>query len=385
MNKKLLYILTFLLRGWEVSILLLLPVFQTQGKINVFQVGLLGATMSFFTIISNLNAGKLSEKLGNKNILILGILFYSISWLAILAPANIASLIFIYSLAGIGSGIYNPIVNSLIAQISEKNRAREMGDFSAFADLGRVAFSSITLILVGIVTPTTFSLLYVLIGFIFLILLIKNAKTKKADIGKTEEVILEEVKILNLLKEKKYLLSVITGMFDGFASASLYIFIPLLLIPKGITIFNTGFLSSIFFLGYFSGRLLLGRLADKYGASLILITSEILMASIIVGLIFTNNIFLVGSLLFALGIFTRGTSPVIRAMVAEAVKEKRNFNKAYSLYSFSVNSSSVASRSAFGSMAGSLGISSVFYLAGIVALLTVFPISLYARIGKKNS
>lgn len=169
------------------------------------------------------------------------------------------------------------------------------------------------------------------------------------------------------------------GIFDVFASSSLFIFIPLLLIPKGINISSVGFLSALFFAGYLAGRLFLGRLADKYGAVKILVFSEISMAALIIYLIFVNNFLLICGTLFILGVFTRGTSPVIRAMMANAVSEKHKFDKAFSVHSFALNISQVTSRSVYGFSAGLFGIASVFYLAAAVALATLLPLYLYKR------
>ncbi len=386
MNKKLLYTISFFIKGLEVGILLLLPVFQTQGIITVFQVGLLGATMSSFQIISNLQTGHLAEKFGGKNILALGIGMYATAWLSLGILPNVEILFFAYALAGIGSGVFIPIANSFVVKISDKNRSTEMGNFSAYTDLGRVLFSSVTIILVGLFSTARTSLFYAVSALILLLIFISRIKRNR-DMHEalSSEENLEKIKILSLLKEKRYVLSVITGIFDGFSSASLYIFIPLLLVPRGIFLSTIGLLSSLFFLGYFSGRLLLGRLADRYGAEKILVLAQVCMAFLIGGIIFAHNIFIIAIILFLLGIFTRGTSPIIRAMVAEAVDEKRKLNRAYGFYSFAVNSSSMASRLIFGILVGSLGITSVFYLSSLVALLTIIPITVYSNHRKHSS
>lgn len=379
MKKIILYLLGFIIKGWEVSLLLVLPILQTQGRITVFQVGLLAAIFSIFHIISAFLAGHLSEKFGSKKLMTVSILFYGSAWFFISTPLNFWILMMVYSIAGVGSGLFMPLANSAIAQLSNKNRAKELGDFSAFTDLGRVVLSAITAFLIGkfgINALINFGILAV-VSTLFL------TKIKLFNLHfKDETVELKNIRLSDLLKIKRFVLSILTGMSDSFASSSLYIFIPLLLIPKGIDTSVIGFLTGLFFLGYFLGRIFLGRLADKYGAVKILVISEVLMALLIVYLIFVNTFILASLSLFLLGIFTRGTSPVIRAMVAEAVSEKERFDKAFSLYSFSLNSSSVVSRSVYGFLASSLGIASVFYLSGFVALLTIIPLSIYNKQSK---
>lgn len=377
MSKKVLYLLAFLVKGWEVSLLLVLPILQTQGRINLFELGILAATFSIFQIIASLFSGNLAEKLSNKRVMTAAILFYSLAWLALSIPTSFISLLVICCLGGIAAGWFIPLANSQIAKISNKNRAKEFGDFSAFSDIGRVVLIGITTFLIGNVSLFATSFVFAFLGIISTVIFAKVTilNLKEEDSLKN----LQAIKLHHLLKIKRFIFAVLTGMFDVFASASLFIFIPLLLIPKGIDISSIGFLSALFFAGYLFGRVLLGRMADKYGAVNILVIAQILMVVLIICLIFINNLILVSTILFVLGVFTRGTSPVIRAMVASAVSKKHKFDKAFSIHSFSLNTSNVISRSVYGFSAGIFGISSVFYLSALVALTTLIPLYLYQK------
>lgn len=376
-NKKILYILAFLIKGWEVSLLLVLPILQTQGKITVFELGIFAAIFSLFQIITSLFSGNLAERFGNKKVMTTSVLFYTLAWAVLSLPVDFTSLLVVYCLGGAATGSFIPLANSQIAQISDKNRAKELGDFSAFSDVGRVVLVGITTFLIGNASLFATSLLFAALGIISIIILTKSTmlNIKREDEFKN----LQAIRLHHLFRIKRFIFAVLTGMFDVFSSASLFIFIPLLLIPKGINISFIGFLSALFFVGYLAGRMFLGRLADRYGAVRILVIAQILMAALIMGLIFLNNLILVALTLFILGVFTRGTSPVIRAMMANAVGEKEKFDKAFSIHSFALNSSNVASRSAYGFSASIFGISSVFYLSALVALASLIPLYLYKR------
>ena len=377
MSKTLIYFLAFLVKGWEVSLLLLLPFIQQQLGITILQVGILSMFLSLFYVLTALFAGHLSEKIGNKGVIGLSIACYGLAWVGISLGNYFPVLVVVYSLAGIGSGIFMPIANSIIAQISDKERGKELGNFSAIADLGRVFFSSSTAILFTVLGLFNLSLLFGLMTIVLIALLFFFHLSSSKKNSETEQSVKQSVKIFLILKNKKYLLSVITGIIDSFSSSSLYIFIPFLLLPKGIEITAAGFLTALFFLGYLLGRLLLGRLSDKHGVAKVLIISQVLMAVLIISLVIASNFYLVAAILFILGIVTRGTSPIIRAMVGDSVENKAAFGKAYSFYSFSVNSSSVGGRPLFGFIAGILGINAVFYFAGLVSLLVIIPIYLY--------
>lgn len=375
MNKKSLYLLAFLIKGWESSLLLVLPIIQIQGKITVFELGIAAATFSAFQILTALFAGNLAEKVGNKKMLTFSIAFYAIAWLMLSLPINIFILLIACSLGGVGLGIFIPLANSQIAKIAGNKMAQELGDFSAFSDVGRVVLVSVTTFLIGSYSLSVTSYIFVLLAIIATILMLR---IKIANIKSVKQNIVP-IKFHQILKIKRFIFAEITGVFDVFASSSLFIFIPLLLIPKGIQISAVGFLTALFFGGYMIGRMLLGRLADKYGSVKTLIVSEIFMASLIILLIFIDNFIMVASVLFMLGVFTRGTGPVIRAMMVKSVEDKEKYDKAFSLHSFTLNLSNVASRSVYGFLAGTFGIASVFYLSAAVALSVLGPLYLYRR------
>jgi len=128
-----------------------------------------------------------------------------------------------------------------------------------------------------------------------------------------------------------------------------------------------------------AGRLVLGRIADRCGAARTLIVSEICMAALILVLTMASGIATIVALLFLLGIFTRGTSPIIRAMVADSLEERSSFHEAFSAYSFASRGSSAVCRPVYGFLAAYSGIASVFYVASAVSMLTIYPATLYAQ------
>jgi hypothetical protein len=81
--------------------------------------------------------------------------------------------------------------------------------------------------------------------------------------------------------------------------------------------------------------------------------------------------------LFVLGIFTRGTSPIIRAMVADSMHERISFHDAFSAYSFASRGSTAICRPIYGYLASYAGIAAVFYVASAVSLLTFYPAVMY--------
>ena len=105
--------------------------------------------------------------------------------------------------------------------------------------------------------------------------------------------------------------------------------------------------------------------------------SKAVMAALILLLTITTGKALILGLLFLLGIFTRGSSPIIRAMVADSMDERISFHNAFSAYSFASRGSTAICRPIYGVLAASSGIAAVFYAASAVSLLTLYPAAKY--------
>ena len=341
-------------------------------------LGLLSTVFIVSQISISLFAGAIAHALGNRNVILMSIAASGTAWLILLLPATYYTLFPAYMFAGIASGLFEPIGNSLIAMgASAKNRGTAIGNFAACGDMGRIAMSAVAISLAGYfgMAATCGVLLATTLAAFALSLLVSQSRSTAAGV---EPVVEARVRFDTLLTNQKFCYATIAGIADSFSSASLYIFIPVLLIAKGISLANTGWFTALLFAGYLMGRLWLGRLSDRHGKPAILIASEIAMTVLILLLIMVvSNGVMLFSLIFLLGICTRGSSPIIRAMVADSMDEKNSFHNAFSAYSFASRGSTALSRPIYGYLASYAGISAVFYVAATVSLLTLYPAAKY--------
>jgi FSR family fosmidomycin resistance protein-like MFS transporter len=366
----------FLSKGWEVSLLGLLVFIQQKYSLPLYLVGILSTVFIVCQITISLFAGKIAHAIHSRNVVLLAIAMSGLSWLAVFLTRGTAVLYVAYALGGVASGLFEPIGNSLVAKSSSaKNRGTAIGNFAAFGDMGRIAVGAAATSLAGwLGVNHACAVMLVSNVAAFVVSQIYLPRPAESDEADTAE---HRVHIQDLLRNSKFCYATIAGIADSFSSASLYIFIPFLLIPKGIAIANTGYFNIVFFAGYFSGRLFLGRLADKYGPSLVLIASKAIMAALIVFLIMASGYAPLIALIFILGIFTRGTSPIIRAMVADSMDERISFHDAFGAYSFASRGSTAVCRPIYGYLASFAGIASVFYFSAAVSLLTLYPAAKY--------
>jgi len=360
----------------------LLVFIQQLHSLPLYTIGALSTVFILCQIGVSFFAGRMAHRIHSRNVVLLAIGTSGLSWLTLFLTQQLPGLYFAFAMGGIASGLFEPIGNSLVAKHSSaKNRGAAIGTFAAFGDMGRIAVGATATTLAGWFGVNNACGALLATNVIALILAqVFLAKPVPSDDPEIPE---GHTHIRELLKNRGFCQATIAGIADSFSSASLYIFIPFLLVPKGISLINTGYFNMIFFAGYMSGRLLLGRLADRYGPAAVLIVSELTMAALIVALVLFSGGITILLLIFMLGIFTRGTSPIIRAMVADSIDGKSgaarsSFHDAFSAYSFASRSSTAVSRPAYGYLAAFAGISSVFYVAAAVSLLTIYPAARYS-------
>jgi len=366
----------FLSKGWEVSILGMLAFIQKEYALPLYTVGILSTVFIVSQISISFFAGKIAHAVHSRNVILLSIAASAVSWLVLFFSASVPVLYLAYAFGGISSGLFEPIGNSLVAKISNaKNRGTAIGNFAAFGDMGRIAVLASATALAGFLGANRASgVLFVSALGALVLAAIFIPKAAGAGNGEAGEI---PVHLGELLKNRKFCFATAAGIADSFSSASLYIWIPFLLIDKGIALANTLYFNVIFFAGYMSGRLLLGRLADRHGAPQVLMASKLAMSALIVLLIVLSGRAEMVVLLFFLGVFTRGSSPVIRAMVADSIDERVSFHNAFSAYSSASRGSTALCRPIAGFLASCAGVGSVFYMAAAVSICTLYPAAKY--------
>lgn len=360
--------------GYQASFLLLLPFIAKDLHISLTQIGSLGSFFFLFETLFALPAGYLGEKFDGVKIVIFSALLYGFSYFLLTFAVSFSNVVMLFVLAGVGFALFHPIAFALVARWSGKqNTGRNIGDFTAIGDVGRVFFSVIiTFFIVNIGWRST-SLIYALmIGIIFMfsIFFLKKRGENKV---KERKQILNKVTFMQLLKNGKFMLACLTALLDSTASSPLFIFLPFLLIKKGVDPVVLGSFTAAYFIGNFLGKSIIGRLTDKIGGVRTFIIAELLMAIFIVLLTNTSSFFLIIVFSVLLGSLTKGTIPARASMAIEAVKHHGRYEKSIALLGFIVSLGSTSAPLIYGKIADTYGIVFTFYTAAMLAILAIIP------------
>ena len=109
-----------------------LLILKPAWKLTPAQLGLLGSSGVFGTVIGLLPAGRLADLYGRKRILTLGVAFFSIFTLATAFASNFNELTILRFFAGLGEGAVFPVPYLLISEFVNKQRRGEAVGWANF-------------------------------------------------------------------------------------------------------------------------------------------------------------------------------------------------------------------------------------------------------------
>jgi len=288
---------------------------------------------------------------------------------------NYLLLIISFIIAAIGFGFFHPISFSLVTRIAKNNLGKAMGDFTAMGDIGRLFLTTILTFTIIYFGWKKIALSFGIIPLIIIFILILLRKKTK------EKVIINKVNVntrfIEIIKNNKFIYALLTNFFDNFASSSLFIFLPFLLIAKNIDPKTLGFFTSAFIIGNFLGKSILGRLSDKFKNTKVFIVAEFFMVFFIILLANSSSLYLIIFISIILGMLTKGTVPVRSTMISESNQKHGDYDKAFAVSTFISEIANTLSPIILGKIADLYGVVNSFNFAALIAFLAIIPAFLF--------
>ncbi len=369
--------LHFLNDGVRTAIIVILPFIAIELSLSLGQVGFLGSSQPLVAAALSLPAGFLTGRFGGIKLIFSLLLVYSIGIFAAAFSQNQIILFGAYLLAAFGFGMFHTVGFSLVAHQSEsKNIGKNLGSFTAIGEIGRVAIPPVALFLATTIGWRQTLIFMSIIGVVayFFNLYFQNKNDKKLTEIKTKQNHKEFLKdIYFIFRNKKAFLVSMSAILDTAASSPQQVFLPFLLISKGIDIASLSLVMGGFFVGSLLGKSILGHGTDMFGHLKIFIFSELSMALTLILIAQSNSFIMLIILSTLLGGFTKGTSPVVQAMFSELAK-KEHYHKIFAFGELMIAIGAVISINLLGVIAEKTNISIVFYSGAILATLAVLPI-----------
>lgn len=341
------------------------------------EIGIIISLGAALGTIASLGTMYVAKILSPFKIIGLIIFIYSICFLLASFCSNfiIISLFFIISM--IGYAIFHNICFSYLTLNTPRQKlGKILSDFTAIGDIGRIPFIAIAGYIAAL---TLFSIsgwkivcfIFGILGIISIIFIFFQQETKAAKNAKQKSSTLPS---FSILKSKPVFLTVLSSALNAFSNEKIFTFLPLLLIFKGLDPKIIGTFAVGFTVGSFLGKLACGRLLDMFGPKSVFITAEILLSFFLIFIIITNDLYFIVAISFLIGVLTKGTVPVIQAIITIPFQKIGQYDEIFSINSFIRGIINMITPILFGYIASLWNINTVYIIMAIISLLSVVPL-----------
>jgi len=386
---KELLVLHFLNDGIRTTLIVFLPFITKDLYLSLTQAGFLGSAQPLIAALLAIPTGYVIGRFGGLRIIFILLIIYSLATLGIASSFNGTVVFFMYLIAAIGFGMFHTVGFTLVGKISDDgNMGRNMGNFFAIGEIGRLSIPPLAIFAVSFMGWRPVVAAFGILGILLFIIsrFLPNSKDVSLHSKNQEKQNHKEflVDIFNLFKNKRVTLVTLGAIIDSIASSPIYVYLPFLLLAKHISTAELSIAMGVFFMGSLIGKKFLGVGVDKFGDSKVFIISEICMALSLVIIVQNMPYFLLLFLSVSLGIFSKGTSPVVQTMFS-TLSHKDHYHKIFAISETTIGLAAAIAIILLGGLADATGIYMLFYTTAFFAILATVPIYAFSKMSSSRT
>jgi DHA1 family multidrug resistance protein-like MFS transporter len=296
-----------------------------------FAVGISTITGIFF----KLPAGALSDIIGRKKTMLIGLLFFAFMPFAYLWVESYHSLIIIRFIHGLATAIYGPVSMAVVADVAGSKKGEMLSWFSSITIIGNLLGAPLGGFIlhsaVGAAAPSLreFHFAYLLSGISGMIALLLAVGILRGDVQRGDGKGLKEAfnrfssGIKEVMSDKRV---VITSGMEGIQNltvGALEAFLPIYAVTRaGLNEFQAGLLWGIQIVVTIFAKPVMGRISDRFGRKPLIVIGMVLSAGAFGAIPLLRDFYslLIAAVFFGLGeAFVTSSSA---ALVADMCKEK---------------------------------------------------------------
>ncbi|MCC5921515.1 MAG: MFS transporter [Cyclobacteriaceae bacterium] len=328
--------------NWEQFVLLIIVNAFVGGMVGMertiipefaehsFGVASKSALLSFITAfgiskaIANYYTGRLANRFGRKNLLILGwFIALPIPFMLIYAPSwNFV--IFANVLLGISQGLtWSSTVVMKIDLVGEKDRGLAMGlnEFAGYFAVGVVAFLTGYVANTYGITPYPFfiGIGLAITGLLLSIIWVKDTQAFVSKEGSSHQgAPLDNIFLETTFKNKTLSSVTQAGLVNNLNDGMIWGLLPIILLSFNYNAENIGIITAIYPTVWGIGQLFTGKMSDHYSKKAMLFWGMLLQAIAILFIPFTKDFYILASISATLGLGTALVYPTFLATIAQA-------------------------------------------------------------------
>ena len=271
---------------------------------------------------------------------------------------------------------HNICFSYLTVHTERKKLGRILSDFAAIGDIGRIPFIAIA----GYLSAFTFfnvsgwklvSFFFGIVGLVSAVLLFLFSKEDAV-----EERFVHagsSIPSFNILQDRSVILSMAASILNTFGNEKIFTFLPMLILFKGFDPGIVGTFAVGFTVGSFLGKMACGRLLDRYDPKIVFIVAESVLSLFLFLIIYSTSLPVIMFFAFFIGLLTKGTVPVIQAIITVPFQDIGDYDKIFSINSFVRGIINIFTPLLFGVIASIWNINVVYVIMAAASFLAVVP------------
>ena len=355
----------------------LIPVYAVEMGAGGFMVGMIIASFNFARVLVNPLAGQISDRLGRKPFIVIGLLLYALVSLLYVNATNAESLILVRFFHGLTSVMVVPIAMALAADIAPPQK---LGLYMGTVNMAVMLGLGVGPMLGGTIRDFfgmhaafyamgTLALLTCVMLFVFI-------PAQHRDPAASEKR--PALPIKTLLKHRYVLGIFLMRVFSATGQGSVYTFLPLLATRMQITSSQVGIVLGVnIFLIAFMQRSF-GKIADRSNPKYLIIFGSFLSGLAVLGMPFADGFTQILMLNVVMGAANGIAFPgalVITANLGKTMGMATLMGLTDAGWSLGMIVSPIMS----GLIMDSLGLPSIFFTGGIIILIGTALISYFLK------
>ena len=355
----------------------LLPILAQQFSLSYAQVGFLRAVGHTAMTTLEIPSGVLSERFGERRLLVFGLLCVGAGYLGIAYSATFIGIALCLLLAGGGAAFQHSLSSAIIARsFGDAERRHALGTYNSAGDAGKLAFTGIFSAAIGI--GLAWDLVLVLLSLITLVfaLVVWKILAGTGRPAQRSDPASEHTGYgWGISSSSRFSGLAMMVFLDSLVQAVFLTFLAFIMLEKG---FSEGIASAavvIALVGGMAGKFACGRLAARFGDRSTFILLQ-LLTMVGIGMLVLLSGETVLYLLPFIGLVVQGSSTVTYGSVSEFVSKERQ-SRGYSLIYTVASLSSVIGPFLGGLLADFAGLEATMWaLAAVTGLTLPFSVVL---------
>jgi MFS transporter, FSR family, fosmidomycin resistance protein len=376
----------FIHDGFTDCLFVLLPLWATGFGLSHTQVGFLKMCMSGSLAASQVPAGFVSERLGERVVLAAGTLLAGTGFVMLMFAEGFFSLAVILLIAGTGCAVQHPLASSVISTAYEGGgRRAALGMYNFFGDLGKVVLPFSVAAIIGVYGWQAGSTAIGVVGVIAAVLIfIALVRLRAGGRPSNENRGPAHLKSQGwgIRHRRGFAILSMIGMIDTSSRLAFLTFLPFLLIEKGLEVTGVGFALALIFSGGAAGKLICGLVAERLGILRTVVITELATGGLIL-VVIVADLTVAMAMLPLLGIALNGTSSVLYGTVGDFVDPARRARAFGAFYTLGIGAGAVAPL-CYGFVSDAWGVDMALTILALTVFLTL-PLCLALRPALKSA